>query len=40
MPLPAKIKEQMKKQKTDIRVEVCFLLAKCGSGFIDIRPKM
>jgi len=33
-----KMKEKAK--KTDIHTDVCFFLAKCGSGFIDIRPKM
>ena len=33
-------KNEGKSKKTDIRVDVCFFLAKCGSGFIDIRPKM
>lgn len=31
MPLPAKIKEQMKKQKTDIRVDVCFFLQNAAA---------
>ena len=29
-----------KSKKTDIHTDVCFFLAKCGSDFIDIRPKM
>ena len=35
-----KRKNEGKSKKTDIRVDVCFFLAKCGSGFIDIRPIM
>lgn len=33
-------KNEGKSKKTDIRVDVCFFFAKCGSGFIDIRSKM
>ena len=38
MSLPAKIKEQMKKQKTDIRTDVCFFLQNAAAVlFLKIR---
>ena len=40
MPLPAKTKKWRKKQKSRHPCGCLLFFAKCGSDFIDIRPKM